>query len=147
MTKEKILKEFDRLAYPYIHSEIIGDKQAIEYIKTFLIHSLDQIRQETLEEVLKMLPEEANRTEISDKSIINLAKFIHETYENKARLYKWETQEKSRVDFDKLPPENAKTMLAVSKDILEVYFTQMPVDVWNSCLSQIKEKLLKLKGY
>jgi len=53
------------------------------------------------------------------QEIYELARFMHETYEDKARLYGWETQEKSRVAFEELPPENAKTMLAVAKEIIK----------------------------
>ena len=60
---------------------------------------------------------------IEEAFILELAKFMHEIYEDKARLYGWETQEKSRVPFEKLPPENAKTMLAVAKEVLG-WFTQ-----------------------
>ena len=61
------------------------------------------------------------KTKLTPKQqeIYNLAKFMHEMYEDKARLYGWETQEKSRVAFRDLPPENAKTMLAVAKEVIE----------------------------
>lgn len=44
---------------------------------------------------------------------------MHEEYENSSRLFGWESQEKCRVPFDKLPPANAKTMLNVAKQIIE----------------------------
>ena len=56
---------------------------------------------------------------IKEAFILELARFMHETYEDKARLYGWETQEKSRVPFEKLPPENAKTIIAVAKEVVE----------------------------
>lgn len=51
--------------------------------------------------------------------VIELAKFMHNTYEDKARLYGWVTQKKTRVPFEKLPKANAKTMLAVAKEVVE----------------------------
>ena len=53
-----------------------------------------------------------------------LAKWLHETYEDKARVFKWVTQEKTRVPFNELPPENAKTMLAVAKEIKDILKAQ-----------------------
>jgi len=52
-----------------------------------------------------------------DKGIEKLARWLHEEYEDKARLYNWKTQEKCRVDFDDLPLENKKVMLAMALEI------------------------------
>lgn len=60
---------------------------------------------------------------IKEAFILELAKFMHETYEDKARLYSWVTQEKTRVPFEELPEENAKTMLAVATAVIE-WFTE-----------------------
>lgn len=46
--------------------------------------------------------------------IYELAKFMHEEYENSARLFGWESQEKCRVPFNELPEANMKTMLSVA---------------------------------
>lgn len=56
---------------------------------------------------------------IKEAFILELAKFMHETYEDKARLYEWVTQEKTRVPFEDLPAENAKTMLAVASEVID----------------------------
>ena len=55
--------------------------------------------------------------ELRRERIKSLARWLHNTYENEARMYGWETQEKTRVRFADLPEENAKTMLAVSREI------------------------------
>ena len=62
MTKEKILKEFDKIT---LTLELSTSESWQDYVlrynkklKDLFIQSLTQIRQETLEEVLKMLPEE-----------------------------------------------------------------------------------------
>ena len=59
--------------------------------------------------------------ETKKEQIIELARFMHEEYEDSARLFGWESQTKCRVPFDKLPPANAKTMLNVAKQIIENY--------------------------
>ena len=53
------------------------------------------------------------------KNTLRLAKFMHEEYENMARLQDWETQEKCRVSFEALPEKNIKTMLGVAQQILK----------------------------
>jgi hypothetical protein len=59
------------------------------------------------------------KKEIKKDQVIRLAKFMHEEYENSAKLFGWESQEKCRVPFEELPPANAKTMLNVAKLIIE----------------------------
>ena len=56
---------------------------------------------------------------IKEAFIFELAKFMHETYEDKARLYGWVTQEKTRVSFEELPKENALVMMAVASDVVD----------------------------
>ena len=53
------------------------------------------------------------------KNTLRLAKFMHEEYENMARLQGWETQEKCRVSFEALPEKNIKIMLGVAQQILK----------------------------
>jgi len=70
-------------------------------------------------------PQKAKIIEYANEDITErLARFMHETYEDRARFYDWETQEKSRVAFEDLPPENAKTMLAVAKEVIEWFNKQ-----------------------
>jgi hypothetical protein len=54
-----------------------------------------------------------------DKRI--LARFMHSTYEEKSKLYKWKTQEKCQVDFDKLPEENQKVILSVAEEVINLF--------------------------
>lgn len=50
-----------------------------------------------------------------------LAEFIHDVYEKKSKKTGWKTQEKTRVEFKKLPEENKKVMLHVSKKIIQLF--------------------------
>jgi hypothetical protein len=52
------------------------------------------------------------------EKIIELARFMHEEYENAAREYGWITQKTTRCDFDDLPEANKRTMMLVA---LRVY--------------------------
>lgn len=47
----------------------------------------------------------------------DLAKFMHEVYEEKAVVHGWATQEKCRVPFDNLPEKNKETMIAVAEQV------------------------------
>lgn len=72
-----------------------------------------------LKEFVPKILSEINK---SDKErILRLAKFMHEEYENSARLFGWESQTKCRVPFKELPPANVKTMLSVAKKIIEEF--------------------------
>lgn len=52
-----------------------------------------------------------------EKAVGELARGLHETYEDKAKQYGWATQEQCRVPFDQLPEANVKTMLGVAHAI------------------------------
>ena len=78
----------------------------------------------TKKEALKLQLEKEHREQVLHKSYnkkntLRLAKFMHEEYENMARLQGWETQEKCRVAFEALPEKNIKTMLGVAQQILK----------------------------
>ena len=45
----------------------------------------------------------------------DLAKWLHENYEQIAKVKKWNTQEITKVSFDELPIENKETMLELAK--------------------------------
>ncbi len=47
----------------------------------------------------------------------DLAKFMHEVYEEKAVSHGWQTQKKCRVPFDDLPEKNKETMIAVAEQV------------------------------
>jgi len=59
-------------------------------------------------------PKSGGMEETMDERVRATATWLHETYENSARLYGWTTQEKTRVPFVQLPEANAKTMLSVA---------------------------------
>lgn len=48
----------------------------------------------------------------------NVAIWMHNNYEEIAKGENWNTQESCKVEFDKLPEENRKVMLELSKRIL-----------------------------
>ncbi len=57
-----------------------------------------------------------------------LAKFMHEVYEDKAKINKWETQKKCKVLFEDLPQENKDTMIAVAEQVYG--YMEKRVDVY-----------------
>jgi len=56
---------------------------------------------------------------IRDAFIEELARFMHEAYEEEAIFWGWATQEKPRVPFEKLPEANKNIMLGVAEHVLE----------------------------
>lgn len=50
-----------------------------------------------------------------------LAKWMHEHYELLAQELGWETQKLTRVDYDRLPPENKAVMFRMACSILEKF--------------------------
>jgi hypothetical protein len=52
------------------------------------------------------------------KTETELAKWLHDSYEEIAKSKNWETQKKCKVEFEDLPKENKNTMLELSKRIL-----------------------------
>lgn len=61
---------------------------------------------------------------IKSEDVLKLAMFMHEEYENAARLYGWATQEKTRVPFESLPLANAKTMLHVAYQMIKYFIVE-----------------------
>jgi hypothetical protein len=49
---------------------------------------------------------------------VNIARAFHDAYEEAAAARGWATQERSRVPFDQLPPENRETMLVTVGSLL-----------------------------
>jgi hypothetical protein len=47
-----------------------------------------------------------------------LAKFMHDRYEEHSKQEGWETQSNCRVEFDDLPIENKSVMILVAKDVI-----------------------------
>ena len=52
---------------------------------------------------------------------LQLAEWLHDTYEELAKEKGWETQERTKVPFDKLPMENKKVMFAIAVKIIELH--------------------------
>ena len=48
----------------------------------------------------------------------DLARMMHEVYEDAAIKTGWQTQENCRVDFDKLPEANKQTMYILASAVL-----------------------------
>lgn len=55
-----------------------------------------------------------------------LARFMHDKYEEVAREKGWATQEKCRVSFDQLPQANRETMIAVADAVLRHLVHHLP---------------------
>lgn len=55
------------------------------------------------------------------EDVERFARELHDVYERQARIMGWETQDNTSVPFDDLPEANRKTMLGVSKTIIEIY--------------------------
>lgn len=50
-----------------------------------------------------------------------LAKFMHEAYEQRSKDFNWTTQESCKVEFESLPIENKRVMLTVASDIIILF--------------------------
>ncbi len=48
----------------------------------------------------------------------DLAKWLHDQYEDIAKEKKWETQKSCKVEFENLPENNKQTMIELAKRIL-----------------------------
>ena len=46
-----------------------------------------------------------------------LAKWLHDSYEEIAKRKKWNTQEKCKVEFEDLPEENKRTMIGLARRV------------------------------
>ncbi len=46
-----------------------------------------------------------------------LAKWLHDRYEEIAKKQNWETQKITRVEFEDLPEENKRTMISLARKI------------------------------
>ena len=50
-----------------------------------------------------------------------LAEWLHDNYEQLAKVENWQTQKITRVKFDDLPNENKSTMLALADRMLNTF--------------------------
>ena len=48
-----------------------------------------------------------------------LAKWLHDNYEEVAKEKEWNTQENCKVEFDTLPNENKQTMIEIAQRLLD----------------------------
>lgn len=55
---------------------------------------------------------------VDDGKVRKLAQLFHEVYENRAPAYGWETQERSRVEWDELPANQQGLMFDVIHNLL-----------------------------
>lgn len=49
----------------------------------------------------------------------HVARCFHESYERKAPQHGWETQQRSRVEWEDVPEENRSLMIAVVQELLD----------------------------
>lgn len=56
-------------------------------------------------------------TKLQNMKIKELAKWLHDSYEQIAKKANWQTQEICKVEFDDLPIENKKVMLSMARRI------------------------------
>jgi hypothetical protein len=59
-----------------------------------------------------------------------IAKWLHNIYEEVATKNKWATQKITKVEFDKLPIANKNTMLVVSEKILDKFINKDEIFSW-----------------
>lgn len=52
-------------------------------------------------------------------SVEELARFMHDEYEKTAKMFKWDTQKITRVDFNDLPIANKLTMYVVANEVIK----------------------------
>ena len=50
-----------------------------------------------------------------------LAKWLHDNYEEVAKEKDWNTQENCKVEFDTLPDANKQTMIEIAKRLLDLH--------------------------
>ena len=55
----------------------------------------------------------------TEREVVELARMFHDEYEKAARVHNWSSQQSCRVEFDDLPDENKRTMLATCRAVLK----------------------------
>ncbi len=58
-----------------------------------------------------------------------LAQIFHETYEKLAPSYRYKTRKESAVEWDKVPENNKKLMIAVSKEVIKILNLLQPLSM------------------
>jgi len=59
----------------------------------------------------------AEKKKIQNMTTKELAKWLHNNYEEFSRKSNWETQKKCQVEFEDLPEENKKVMMKMARRI------------------------------
>ena len=62
---------------------------------------------------------------------IELAKWLHDNYEEVAKEQNWNTQENCKVEFDTLPDANKQTMIKVAERLLN--FDLLHLHIVSNC--------------
>ena len=70
---------------------------------------------------------------------IELAKWLHNNYEEVAKEHNWNTQEKFKVEFDTLPDANKRTMIEIADRLLNFNLLRLHFVVGQS--EQLKDFL------
>jgi len=63
---------------------------------------------------------------------IELAKWLHDNYEEVAKQKDWNTQENCKVEFDTLPDANKQTMIEIAQRLLDFQLLRL------HCVSKTK---------
>ena len=72
---------------------------------------------------------------------IELAKWLHDNYEQVARIEDWNTQEKCKVEFDTLPDANKRTMIEIADRLLD--FDLLHLHIVSTCADDMLKNEIK----
>jgi len=75
---------------------------------------------------------------------IELAKWLHNNYEEVAKDENWNTQDNCKVEFDTLPDANKRTMIEIAERLLN--FDLLHLHIVSNCADdKLKEEIKKRK--
>jgi prophage maintenance system killer protein len=74
---------------------------------------------------------------------IELAKWLHDNYEEVAKEQNWNTQENCKVEFDTLPDANKRTMIEIAERLLNFNLLRLHFVVGRSEQLPESEKLCR----
>lgn len=72
---------------------------------------------------------------------IELAKWLHNNYEEVAKEQNWNTQEKCKVEFDTLPDANKQTMIKIAERLLN--FNLLHLHIVSNCADDMLKNEIK----
>jgi hypothetical protein len=76
---------------------------------------------------------------------LELAKWLHDNYEEVARKENWNTQENCKVEFDTLPDANKRTMIKMAERLLN--FDLLHFHIVSNCANdKLKQELRNRKN-